>query len=118
MIRHLTHVMFTKATRTAASTDSTAISVKEFSSGLLFLDVGAVEANSSLDITIYTSPDDGTTWHQLATMTQVLVGQASTQRPIQALTDMGSRIKATAVIASSGTKSVNFGLKLVGKGEY
>lgn len=116
MIRHIVHEMIAKTT-ILANSQSAALNVSEFSGGLLYLDVGAVKAGATLDITIQSSPD-GTNWHQLDTMTQVTDAHASTQRPVKALTEMGLYIRASYVLAGVADPSVNFGLKFVGKGEY
>ncbi len=117
MIYHIAQVLIAKATAIISGVSGSQ-NVGEFDAGILFLDVGAVVAATTLDITIQTSPDGGTTWHQLDTMTQVVAGNANTQRPIKALTDMGELIRASYTIGGGADKSINFGLKFIGKGEY
>ena len=117
MIYHVVHTMLTKATITDASLDSGRLSVGEFSAGLLFADVGAVKTNTTLDITVETSPDGGTNWHELTTMTQITDADASSQVDVKALTDMGEDLRVSCAIAGVVSPSINFGIKFVGKGE-
>lgn len=109
-----THKLLASAQRGAGTYNSDPwLKVGSFIEGLLMVLVTAESGTATLNITVQTSPDGGTTVITHTTLTEI--SEVSTLGVIEKLTHLGEWIRVSAVVAGSDTPKFTFSIHLAVK---
>lgn len=102
------HPVFTSQARAAGTYLSDWMDLFEFTEGVLYVDVTALDPGATIDITVEGSPDKVKAWNEAAMPTVTATGQPD---PLH-LVNFGRFVRVKAVVAGG---SATFSSKLVGK---